>query len=54
MNEMISYLKDYREEIPAWLSDYFQGKQFSFKDIMSSRVGDAYKCYIPEDMMPEE
>ena len=39
MNEMISYLKDYREEVPAWLSDYLQGKQFSFKDIMSSRVG---------------
>ena len=36
---MISYLKDYREEVPAWLSDYLQGKQFSFKDIMSSRVG---------------
>ena len=39
MNEMISYLKDYREEVPTWLSDYLQGKQFSFKDIMSSRVG---------------
>ena len=36
---MISYLKDYREEVPTWLSDYLQGKQFSFKDIMSSRVG---------------
>ena len=38
MIDMISYLKDYREEVPAWLSDYLQGKQFSFKDIMSSRV----------------
>ena len=39
MNDMISYLKDYREEVPVWLKDYLHGKHISFKDIMSSRVG---------------
>jgi len=38
MIDIISYLKDYREEIPAWLKDYLQGKKLSFMDIMSSRV----------------
>lgn len=39
MTDMFSYLKNYREEEPGWLKDYFHGKTFTFKDIMSSRVG---------------
>lgn len=39
MTDMISYLKNYREEEPEWLKEYFNGKAFTFKDIMSSRVG---------------
>ncbi len=39
MIDPINYLKQYREEEPEWLKGYFQGKQPSFKDIMSSRIG---------------
>lgn len=38
MIDMISYLKGFREEVPTWLNEYLQGKQLTFKDIMSSRV----------------
>ena len=36
---MISYLSNYREEVPAWLENYLQGGDISFRDLMSSRVG---------------
>jgi hypothetical protein len=39
MTEMISYLSNYREEEPEWISRYLHGDQITFKDIMSSRVG---------------
>jgi hypothetical protein len=39
MTDMITYLRNFREEEPEWLKDYFNGKKFTFKDIMSSRVG---------------
>lgn len=39
MTDMISYLSNYREETPAWLENYLQGEQITFKDLMSSRVG---------------
>lgn len=49
MNDMISYLKDFREEAPTWLSNYLQGGKLSFKDLMSSRVayypGYYQRCY---------
>jgi len=38
MNDMVSYLKDFREELPTWLSNCLQGGKLSFKDLMSSRV----------------
>ena len=38
MNDVISYLKNYREETPEWIENYLRGEQISFKDIMSSRV----------------
>ena len=38
MTEMISYLSNYREEEPEWVSRYLHGDQITFKDIMSSRV----------------
>ena len=38
MIEMHQYLKNYREEIPAWLKNYTRGEKITFKDIMSSRV----------------
>ena len=38
MIDMVSYLKGFREEVPTWLNEYLQGKQLTFKDIMSSRV----------------
>ena len=39
MKEMITYLKDFREEEPEWIARYLRGEQLSFRDIMSSRVG---------------
>lgn len=39
MNDMIAFLKKYREEEPEWLRDYANGKQPTFSDVMSSRVG---------------
>lgn len=38
MQDMISYLKNYREDVPKWLDNYLHGGQITFKDIMSSRV----------------
>lgn len=38
MEDMISYLSKFREEDPAWIENYLQGGQITFKDIMSSRV----------------
>ena len=38
MNDMISYLKSFREETPTWLERYLHGEQLPFRDIMSSRV----------------
>ena len=38
MTDMISYLSNYREEVPAWLENYLHGGKISFKDLMSSRV----------------
>ena len=32
------YLRNYREEEPAWIGKYLHGEQITFKDIMSSRV----------------
>lgn len=39
MNDIITYLKDYREEVPAWIDNYLSGQQITFSDVMSSRVG---------------
>ena len=39
MNDMISYLNNYREEEPEWIARYLHGEQITFKDIMSTRVG---------------
>ena len=39
MNDMISYLNNYREEEPEWIARYLRGEEITFKDIMSSRVG---------------
>ena len=38
MTNMVSYLSNYREEVPAWLENYLHGEDISFKDLMSSRV----------------
>ena len=38
MNDMISYLKNFRERIPTWLENYLRGERITFLDIMSSRV----------------
>lgn len=35
---MTQYLRNYREEEPAWIGKYLRGEQITFKDIMSSRV----------------
>jgi len=43
MQEMTSYLNNYREEEPKWIDKFLQGEQISFKDVMSSRIG-----YFPE------
>ena len=32
MNDMIFYLKDFREEIPTWLENYLRGERIMFKD----------------------
>ena len=39
MTDIITYLKDYREEEPEWIGKYLRGEQITFKDIMSSRIG---------------
>ena len=39
MTEMISYLSNFREETPEWITQYLCGEQITFKDVMSSRVG---------------
>ncbi|MBR6283999.1 MAG: hypothetical protein IKR25_06875 [Muribaculaceae bacterium] len=36
---MITYLKEYREETPAWIENYLRGQRITFQDVMSSRVG---------------
>ena len=36
---MISYLSNYREKNPEWISKYLRGEQITFKNIMSSRIG---------------
>ena len=38
MQEISSYLNEYRETTPLWLEGFLHGGQVSFKDIMSSRV----------------
>ena len=39
MTDIITYLKDYREEEPEWIARYLRGEEITFKDIMSSRIG---------------
>ena len=39
MTDMISYLKEFREEAPVWLENFLRGEQITFKDVISSRVG---------------
>lgn len=39
MTDIITYLKDYREEEPEWIAKYLRGEEITFKDIMSSRIG---------------
>jgi hypothetical protein len=46
MNDVISYLKDYREETPEWIGKYLRGEQITFKDIMSSRVAYYPRYYM--------
>ena len=43
MTDIYTYLKDYREEEPEWITRYLHGEGITFKDIMSSRIG-----YYPE------
>ena len=38
MIHMIEYLRNFREDEPAWIGRYLRGEQIVFKDIMSSRV----------------
>ena len=37
--QLVSYLSQYKEEAPFWLENYTEGKDVSFLDIMSSRIG---------------
>ena len=39
MTDIITYLKQYREEVPAWIDNYLRGQQVTFGDVMSSRMG---------------
>ena len=39
MISIFSYLINYREEEPEYITRYLHGEQITFKDIMSSRVG---------------
>ena len=39
MTDMISYLKEFREEEPVWLENFLRGEQITFKDVISSKVG---------------
>lgn len=36
---IISYLSQYKEEMPPWLKNYTDGSKVDFCDIMSSRIG---------------
>lgn len=38
MTDMVEYLSKFREETPAWLKNYPNCENITFKDIMSSRV----------------
>lgn len=37
--DIAKYLLRYKEELPQWLKEYWQGKEFSFSNIISGRVG---------------
>lgn len=37
--QIVSYLSQYKEETPFWIENYTEGKNVSFIDIMSSRIG---------------
>ena len=37
--KLISYLAQYKEEMPLWLKNYTEGSQVDFSDVMSSRIG---------------
>jgi hypothetical protein len=37
--KLISYLSQYKEEMPLWLTKYTDGSKVNFLDIMSSRIG---------------
>ena len=39
MISIYSYLSNYREEEPEYITRYLRGEQITFKDMMSSRVG---------------
>lgn len=37
--QFISYLSQYKEDMPLWLENYTDGSKVNFSDIMSSRIG---------------
>ena len=37
--QLVSYLSQYKDEVPFWLENYTEGNNVSFSDIMSSRIG---------------
>ena len=39
MQTISSYLKQYKEDVPQWLSNYKENSNLSFSDIMQGRVG---------------
>ncbi len=39
MMSIFSYLSNFRQEEPEYITRYLHGEQITFKDIMSSRVG---------------
>lgn len=39
VNDINSYLSQYREEMPKWLENYSEKTPLSFSEIMSGRIG---------------
>lgn len=37
--QLVSYLAQYKEEMPLWLKNYTGGNKVDFKDVMSSQIG---------------